>query len=342
MSRDRSVLDGLSDSMHSIGERLSEIEHDIAARYDPRPSRTERARRALVRANPFHHEPTFSERYLPDFMTSWYSPTRAEAKRQVRVLRDASEDGYDSARGSLAALYNSLPDMRLPRTKSFKRGMESQRGIDKIRATMSERDKELTLLLVAGGTIAALGAAYYVTKKVQEHAEEPGYEAVREDGVVEIRDYDAVIVAETVKSGYHEKARRAGFDTLYDYIAAKNRGGKSIKMTTPVLQQLADSDGKTKGWAIRFVMPKKHTMATLPKPEQRDVVLKEVPARRTVAIRFSGNFNATLASKQLMTLYNYLADNNLTQKGDPEYAFYNPPWTPGFMKRNEILIEIER
>ncbi|MDY8107802.1 heme-binding protein [Fulvimarina sp. 2208YS6-2-32] len=342
MSRDRSLIDGLSDSLNAIGERLSELEHDIETRFDPRPSRTERARRALVRANPFHHEPTFTARYLPDFLTGWSAPTSSDAKRQIRALRDASEDGYSSARGSLASLAASFPDLRLPRTTSFKRGMESQRGIDKIRAAVQSRDKELTVLLVAGGAVAALGAAYYITKKVQEHAEEPGYDVVREDDEVEIRDYESMIVAETVKSGYHEKARRAGFDTLYDYIAAKNRGGKSIKMTTPVLQQLSDSDGHTKGWAIRFVMPKKHTMASLPDPAQSDVALKEVPARRVVAIRFSGNFNATLASKKLMTLYNYLADNNLSQKGDPEYAFYNPPWTPGFMKRNEILIEVER
>jgi len=89
-------------------------------------------------------------------------------------------------------------------------------------------------------------------------------------------------------------------------------------------------------------MPKKFTTATLPEPGSSDVTIREMPARRMAAIRFSGNFNATLASKHLMTLYNYLADSNLKQKGDPEYAFYNPPWTPGFMKRNEILIEIER
>ncbi|SMD13642.1 effector-binding domain-containing protein [Fulvimarina manganoxydans] len=339
MSRDRSaLLDSLSESLQSIGTRLSELEGEVAERFDPRPSRTERVRRALVRANPFYHEPTFAARYLPDVFSGWHTPSRSDARRQLRALRDASEDGYDHARGSLAGLFDSLPDLRLPRPVSFRRGMKAQRGVDRL----GEHNRELTALLVAGGAIAAVGAAYYVTKRIQDHAEEPDYEVVREDGAIEIRDYEAMIVAETVKSGYHEKARRLGFETLYDYIAAKTRSGKKIKMTTPVLQQLADDDGRTKGWAVRFVMPKKHTLASLPKPGRDDVKLKEMPARRMVAIRFSGNFNATLASKQLMSLYNYLADNNLTQKGDPQYAFYNPPWTPGFMKRNEILIEIER
>ncbi|WP_245413905.1 SOUL family heme-binding protein [Fulvimarina endophytica] len=327
--------------MHSIGERLADLEHDLAHRFDPRPSRFERVRHAVARATPFYNEPAYGS-YLPSFLTGWHTPSKSDAKRQLRALRDTTEDGYDSARGALASLASSMPDLRLPRATSFKRGMQSQRGIDKLRNSARDHDRELTALLIAGGAIAAVGAAYYITKKIQESTEEPGYDVVREDGDIEIRDYESMIIAETVKSGYHEKARRAGFDTLYDYIAAKNRGGKSIKMTVPVLQQLADSDGHTKGWAIRFVMPKKHTMATLPSPEQGDVALKEVAARRVVSVQFSGNFSATLASKKLMTLYNYIADNNLTQKGDPEYAFYNPPWTPGFMKRNEIMIEIER
>ena len=113
-------------------------------------------------------------------------------------------------------------------------------------------------------------------------------------------------------------------------------------MTVPVLQQLSEGNGRAKGWAIRLVRPKKYTTATLPKPGTDDVSLSEVPARRLVAIRFDGVFNASLASKKLMTLYNYVSDQNLKQKGDPIYAFYNPPWTPGFMRRNEILLEVER
>ncbi|MBB4001122.1 SOUL family heme-binding protein [Aurantimonas endophytica] len=338
MFRDKpSTYDRLADTLSGIGDRLAELEEQAVERFHPAPSRTERVRRAIARNIPFHSEPTGVARYLPEFMTGWNMPSTTDARRHMLSLRDSAGDSVDDARGYFADARRHLPDFRLPRFTSFRRGMETERGLDYLR-----NRPELTALLVVGGAVAVVGTAYYVTKKVQDHAEEPDYDVVREDGTIEIRDYDAMIVAETIKSGYHEKARRSGFETLADYIFARNRDGKKIKMTTPVLQQLAEGDGRTKGWAIRFVMPKKYTMASLPKPAGSDVTLKDMPARRMAAIRFSGNFSATLASKQLMNLYNYLADNNLKQKGDPQYAFYNPPWTPGFMKRNEILIEIER
>ncbi len=85
------------------------------------------------------------------------------------------------------------------------------------------------------------------------------------------------MIAETVKTGYHEKARRRGFESLYDYISANNRSGKKIAMTVPVLQQLSEGEGRTKGWAIRFVMPKKYTKASLPTPNSNDVTIQEVP-----------------------------------------------------------------
>ena len=332
------AYDRLSDSLSDIGERIADLEERVVERVNPRPSRGERIRRSISRNLPsLHSEPTGASRYLPDFVTGWSAPSRSEMRRHVRSLRDEAEHGYDGALGYLASARDHLPEVRLPRRKSFKAGMKSQRGIDKIR-----ENRELSTLLLVGGTVVAVGVAWYVTKKVQEHSEEPDHDVVRDDGDIQIRDYDGMVVAETIKSGYHEKARRMGFETLYDYIAAKRRPGRKIQMTTPVLQQLAEGEGRTKGWAVRFVMPKKFTKATLPDPGSDDVTLKDVPPHRVAAIRFSGNFNATLASKQLMNLYNYLADNNLKQKGDPQYAFYNPPWTPGFMKRNEILIEIER
>lgn len=338
MFRDKpSTYDRLADTLSGIGDRLAELEEQAVERFHPAPSRTERVRRAISRNLPFHSEPTGVARYLPEFMTAWNMPSGNDARRHMSSLRDSAGEGVEDARGYFADARRHLPELRMPRFASFRRGVETERGLDYLR-----NRPELTALLVVGGVVAVVGTAYYVTKKVQDHAEEPDYDVVREDGSIEIRDYDAMIVAETIKSGYHEKARRAGFETLADYIFARNREGKKIKMTTPVLQQLAEGDGRTKGWAVRFVMPKKYTMASLPKPAGSDVTLKDMPARRMVAIRFSGNFSATLASKQLMNLYNYLADNNLKQKGDPQYAFYNPPWTPGFMKRNEILIEIER
>lgn len=335
----------LTDAIGAIGERIADLEEQVVERFNPAPSAPERVRRAVMRHLP-HAKPAAS-RYLPDFMSGWSLPTVDDARSSYRSLRAALPDLRGTVadlrpaladwRHSASQLQAQLPDPRLPRLRSFRRGMEAQRGLDVFRGRPG-----LGALAIVGGVVVVAGAAFLVTKTISDHTEEPDYDAVRKDGEIEIRDYDAMVVAETIKSGYHEKARRSGFETLADYISASNRSGKKITMTAPVLQQLSENEGQTKGWAIRFVMPKSYSRSTLPTPSSTAVSLKDVPAKRVVAIRFSGNFSASLASKKLMALYNYIADENLKQKGDPEYAFYNPPWTPGFMKRNEIFIEIER
>ncbi|WP_182421929.1 heme-binding protein [Aureimonas sp. ME7] len=345
MFRDKpSAYDRLTDAIGDIGERLSDLESQIVERINPKPSKAERLRRAVDRE--LHRlydtaEPSYS-RYLPSFLSNLSLPSADDARAGVnkarRSLLDGANDLQDQvrdARSHLPALSSFWPS--LTHRSSFKGGRGYQRGADYFRDRPN-----VTTALVAGGAILAIGGAFYITKKIADHAEEPDYDVVRKDGDIEIRDYDALVVAETIKTGYHEKARRRGFETLYDFITANNRSGKKIAMTVPVLQQLSEGEGRVKGWAIRFVMPKKYTKASLPTPNSDDVRIHEVAARRLVAIRFNGNFTASVASKKLMTLYNYISDESLKQKGDPVYAFYNSPITPGFLKRNEILIEVER
>ncbi|WP_062211136.1 heme-binding protein [Aureimonas sp. AU12] len=346
MFRDKPTAYGrLTDAISDIGDRIAELESQVVARINPRPSKAERLRRAVEHEVNRLYGATDSgySRYLPSFLTGLSLPSADDAKASLYDAKSSLSKAGHSLGDRASDLRDHLPALSsfsfpaFGHRSSFKGGRGYQRSVDYLR----ERPNVSTAL-IAGGAILAIGTAFYVTKKIADHAEEPEYDVVRRDGEIEIRDYDAMIVAETVKTGYHEKARRRGFETLYDFIAANNRSGKKIAMTVPVLQQLSESEGRTKGWAIRFVMPKKFTKASLPTPNSNDVAIREVSAKRLVAIRFSGNFSASLASKKLMALYNYVADENLKQKGDPIYAFYNAPWTPGFMRRNEILIEVER
>ncbi|MBB3949788.1 SOUL family heme-binding protein [Aureimonas jatrophae] len=338
MFRDKpSAYDRLTDAIGDIGERLADLESQIVERIHPKPSRAERLRRLVQHeVNRLHHDAEGGyARYLPSFLGSIAFPTAGDLRSRWHGAEHSVRDGVKDVRDSLPSSTSLWPSFG--KRASFNTGRGYQRSKDYLRD-----HSEVSTALIAGGAILAVGAAIYATKKIADHAEEPDYDVVRKDGDIEIRDYDAMVVAETVKTGYHEKARRRGFETLYDYIAANNRSGKKIAMTVPVLQQLSESAGRTKGWAVRFVMPKKYTKASLPTPNANDITLQDVPARRLVAVRFNGNFSASLASKKLMSLYNYVADENLKQKGDPIYAFYNAPWTPGFLRRNEILIEVER
>ena len=108
-------------------------------------------------------------------------------------------------------------------------------------------------------------------------------------------------------------------------------------MTAPVQQQ---STGDA--WQVSFVMPAEYSMQTLPKPANDRVTLTEIPAKQFVAIRFSGMNTEGNLKEHEQKLMEYVKTNNLSVTGSPKYAFYNPPWTLPFMRRNEVMIEIDQ
>jgi hypothetical protein len=106
-------------------------------------------------------------------------------------------------------------------------------------------------------------------------------------------------------------------------------------MTAPVIQQ-----AKGTSWNVRFVMPSKYAIETLPKPVNPQVALIEVPATRFAVIRFSGFAGQGSLDKQETLLRAFMAERSLVAANPPQYAYYNAPWTLPFMRRNEIMIEI--
>jgi hypothetical protein len=113
------------------------------------------------------------------------------------------------------------------------------------------------------------------------------------------------------------------------------QGNEKIAMTAPVTQQ---GDGKS--WRVRFIMPSEYTRDTLPKPNNAAVELKEVPGKRFAVIRFSGMGGKESLERRNKELDAFLSAKSLTPLSLPTYAFYNPPWTLPFLRRNEVLIEI--
>jgi DNA gyrase inhibitor GyrI len=93
-------------------------------------------------------------------------------------------------------------------------------------------------------------------------------------------------------------------------------------------------------WKVRFIMPSSYTMATLPKPLNPAVKLKEIAAKRYAVIRFSGRAGEDSLTRRTKELNEWLGAKNLAPKSDAVYAFYNPPWTLPFLRRNEVMLEI--
>jgi SOUL heme-binding protein len=205
------------------------------------------------------------------------------------------------------------------------------------------------LAAIAGLAAVIIGAWVYVVSNV----EQPKYVAVRQEGAIEIRDYPALVVAEVTRSGDRNAAVRQGFGPLAGYIFAKNRAGDSISMTAPVMQTnekvamtapvthtLAPDETAGTTWLIRFVMPAKYTLETLPKAAGDDVRLLQIAPARRAAIRFSGVATDALIAKNETALRSWLVANNLEVSGTPTYAYYNDPFTPGPLRRNEVMIDI--
>ncbi len=182
--------------------------------------------------------------------------------------------------------------------------------------------------------------------------EEPKYTVVETSKPdIEIRDYAPTIVAETVTTGDRDTAIKAGFRLIADYIFGNNTSSKDIAMTAPVQQQanekiamtipvLQQGDTAQNSWTTRFVMPSQYTMETLPKPNKPEVTLREQPAVRMVAIRFSGTHGEDNLSEHLRILDKFISQRGLKTISTPQYAFYNPPWTLWFLRRNEIMYQV--
>ena len=179
--------------------------------------------------------------------------------------------------------------------------------------------------------------------------EEPKYSVVQKDDNFEIRAYAATITADTTVAGEGVKARNDAFMPLADYIFAKDRKGGKIAVTAPVTQAPREkiamtapvtqeaSDG---GWTVSFTMPEGYTMASLPPPANPNVRLVEHPPRRMAVVSFSGTAGNLRMEKMKRELMARVADLGLTAVGEPVFAFYDPPWTLPFLRRNEVMVEL--
>ncbi len=187
-------------------------------------------------------------------------------------------------------------------------------------------------------------------------AEEPQYTVIEtaqgEHGTFELRAYAPMIIAETVVAGSMDDASSQGFRRIADYIFGNNTlaSGDSTKiaMTAPVTMEPQSAridmtapvtlEKNEEDWRIHFVMPSEYSLQTLPKPNNSDVTLREVPQRQYAVVRFSGLVNETMVAEKTHALLAWIEQKNIQTTGQPELARYNPPWTLPGLRRNEIMV----
>jgi hypothetical protein len=182
-------------------------------------------------------------------------------------------------------------------------------------------------------------------------AEEPEYEVLQNLGTVEVRQYAPYVVAEVLVEGSADQAGSEAFPILAGYIFGKNKGERTFAMTSPVTQAAAPvkmamtapvtQTAAPGGWIVQFVLPKGVTLASAPEPIDARVQLRDVVPGKLAAIRYSGFWSESNYAEHLAELESTLKREGLTWRGEPVFSRYNPPFTPWFLRRNEIWLTLQ-
>jgi hypothetical protein len=182
--------------------------------------------------------------------------------------------------------------------------------------------------------------------------EAPAYEVLLETKHYEIRRYQPYIVAEVDVDAEFKRAGNSAFQVLAGYIFGDNEPqqkmqmtapvesteGVRMNMTAPVTSQSTDGGGP---FTYAFVMERKYTMESLPKPNNPDIRLVQRPQRVMAVHRYSGGWSEERYEEHEKVLLDALATDRIETRGMPVFARYNAPFTPWFLRRNEVMIEVD-
>jgi len=216
-------------------------------------------------------------------------------------------------------------------------------------APVGPAKKILWISLIVSFIVLTAGAIAIVVLGGEGMAyESPTYRVVDRFGEIEIREYEPYLVAETTVDGGLEGAGNRGFRILAKYIFGDNQGSRKIAMTTPVSQEIAEGtkismtapvtqEKAGDRYTIQFMMPPEYSREELPEPNDPRIAIREVPARRVAAVRYSGTWSKRNYEKHLERLLDTLSAEGYEPLGEPIWARYNPPFMPWFLRRNEIL-----
>lgn len=219
--------------------------------------------------------------------------------------------------------------------------------------------------IIAVGTIAAVGAYSFmaaISASAEAGSHSPKYRVIEKLGNgVEVRMYQSAIVAQVQVRGDQREALNGGFRILAGYIFGKNKRRTSMDMTSPVAAQSekiamtspvvaqchkiamtspVTSQSTGDSMTVSFFMPPGYSLDTLPEPQDNQIRFVELPERKLAAIGFSGSWNPQSFSKHAEALMRRLRVNNIQAVGEPFNAYYDPPFMPPFMRRNEVLVSI--
>jgi len=198
----------------------------------------------------------------------------------------------------------------------------------------------LTTLFMAGCSVFGIRSA-----------DEPNYQVLNDYGHIQIRQYPALVVAQTEVTADYKNSSSKGFQRLAGYIFGDNKKQQKMAMTAPVIQeQEAEAMAMTAPviqqksgtvWLMAFVLPSNYSVATAPVPLDTAVIIKEIPGKKVAVLRYSGNLSEQCIEEKSEELQNWLSEQGYKAISPSRSAAYDPPWTLPFLRRNEVHIDIE-
>ena len=190
--------------------------------------------------------------------------------------------------------------------------------------------KPLLITIVSLAGVVLLLVSCGATRLGYESA---AYTVQQTSGGIELREYPALTVAAAGSAGTTDRDER--FMRLFRYISGSNATQQKISMTTPVFMDQAEARQE-----MMFVLPA-GVAGAAPAPQADTVKVKTLPARRMAVLRYSGSDSRELEKAMEQKLQTLLSASGLKPAGDALFAYYDPPWTPGFARRNEVLIPVK-
>jgi hypothetical protein len=189
----------------------------------------------------------------------------------------------------------------------------------------------LFVIMVVVVVVAVVGC-----KATRGGYESAPYPVVRRDGKFELRDYPVLTVVETSMGDAGSNGADGSFNRLFRFITGNNEANQKIAMTTPVFMS-----GNETNRTMAFVMPSGDKTAPVPKPTDARVTVRRIAAGRFAVLRFSGGRNAEKEVEVERRLKAWMEVERLPAKPPPVFGYFDPPWTPAFLRRNEVMLLTE-
>jgi len=192
--------------------------------------------------------------------------------------------------------------------------------------------------MILGSIAAILVVIVYFGWKLTARGayESAAYTVLESDGQFEMRLYPDLMMA-TTNMRLESQGDDGSFMRLFRYISGENDGEQKVAMTTPVFMESSASDDQDQ---MGFVIPKKVADQRVPVPTGDGVQIRKRAGGRFAVIRFAGRMNSETVADAEEKLRSWIGENEFVAEGDVETAGYDPPWTPGPFRRNEVLIRL--